>query len=95
VSRHPPGTDTRATEGPSLTHNRTPDRRIPTTTRRERELAATLRAIWEAASGAAEAVTRGHASYINLADSLYAIADDATEALAELPTCFNINANDA
>jgi hypothetical protein len=65
-------------------------RRTPTMTKREKELAATLSAIWEAASGAAEDVTRGHASYVNLADTLCAIAEDAAEALAGLPVRYSI-----
>lgn len=59
-------------------------------TRREKQLAATLEAIWEAANGAAEDEARGHASFGALADTVRAIADDAAEALADLPTCYSV-----
>jgi hypothetical protein len=53
-------------------------------TRREIELSEAMLAIWEAASGAIADQERGHASYVNLTDTLRAIADDAAEALADL-----------
>ena len=48
----------------------------------------TLEAIWEAAHGAAEDVAAGHACYVHLADTVRAIAEDAAEALADLPIAF-------
>jgi hypothetical protein len=58
-------------------------------TQREKDLAATLEAIWESANGAAEDEARGHASYTALADTVRAIAEDAAEALADLPHCYS------
>jgi hypothetical protein len=54
-------------------------------THREIELAEVLLAIWECAQGATADVERGHASFTALAESLSAIAEDAAEALADLP----------
>jgi hypothetical protein len=60
-------------------------------TPREVQLADTLQAIWEAASGALADVQASHACYVHLTDTLRGIADDAAEALADLPACYSID----
>jgi hypothetical protein len=55
---------------------------------REVQLADTLLAVWEAASGALADVQAGHASFTMLAETLQAIAEDAAEALGDLPSCY-------
>jgi hypothetical protein len=52
-------------------------------------LAATLESIWEAAHGAAADEEQGRASFTALADTVRAIAEDAAEALADLPLSYS------
>jgi hypothetical protein len=57
-------------------------------TPREVQLADTLLGVWESVSGALADVEAGHACFTMLVDTLQAVADDAAEALADLPTCY-------
>jgi hypothetical protein len=51
-------------------------------------MAKVLLAAWETGSGALADVQAGHASFTMLAETLQAIAEEAAEAVADLPTCF-------
>ena len=54
-------------------------------TRRERLLTAALRKVWDTAAEALESESQGHACFRDLSAALQAVAEDAAEALADLP----------
>ena len=54
-------------------------------TRRERLLTAALRQVWDTAAEAIDSEAQGHACYGGLVAALQAVAEDAAEALADMP----------